>query len=186
MFIKQVKENMSLILVSDTTDEIVAVRVNKISKNNEHTNETHHEDKEQKNGVHNEDKAHNDDEPVSEGRKKLEQLGEAINSLINVYEHYNVEEVIEFMALAVHKDFRQKGIGLKIMNATIALIKNLELGGVIVKGEGSGNYVNKIFEKAGFDFLGEVVYKDFKVNGETVFKEMMGEHRAAMAFAKFV
>ena len=30
--IKQVKENMSLILVSDTTDEIVAVRVKKVSK----------------------------------------------------------------------------------------------------------------------------------------------------------
>ena len=182
---------MSLILISDTTGEIVAVRVNKISKNDEHANEAQNEDKEHINESHKENnehinEIHNDKgKPLSEGRKKLEQLGEAINSLINVYEHYNVEEVIEFMALAVHKDFRQKGIGLKIMNATLALIKNLELGGVIVKGEGSGNYVNKIFEKAGFDFLGEVVYKDFKVDGEIVFKDM-GEHRAAMAFAKLV
>ena len=191
MLIQQVKENITLILVSDTTDEIVAVRVNKISKKDEHANETQHEDKEYVNESNKENKEHinetqNDkSKAVSEGRKKLEQLGEAINSLINVYEHYNVDEVIEFMALAVHKDFRQRGIGLKIMNATLALIKNLELGGVIVKGAGSGNYVNKIFEKAGFDFLGEVVYKDFKVDGELVFKDM-GEHRATMAFAKFV
>ena len=89
------------------------------------------------------------------------------------------------MALAVHKDFRQRGIGLEFMNATLALIKYLDFGGIIVKGEGSGNYVNKVFEKAGFDFLGEVVYKDFKVDGEIVFKDM-DEHRAAMAFAKFV
>ena len=159
---------MSIILVSDTTDEIVAVRVNKISKKEEQTNELHNEDK-----------------PVSEGHKKLDQLGEAINSLINVYEHYNVDEVVEFMALAVHKDYRRRGIGLKIMNATLALIKSLDLGGVIVKGEGSGNYVNKIFENAGFDFLAEVVYKDFKVNGEVVFKDM-GEHRSARAFAKSI
>ena len=159
---------MSLILVSDTTDEIVAVRVNKISKKEDQPNDLYNEAK-----------------PVSEGRKKLDQLGEAINSLINVYEHYNVDEVVEFMALAVHKDYRRRGIGLKIMNATLALIKSLDLGGVIVKGEGSGNYVNKIFENAGFDFLAEVVYKDFKVNGEVVFKDM-GEHRSARAFAKFI
>ena len=159
---------MSLILVSDTTDEIVAVRVNKISKKEEQHKENSDEEK-----------------TVSEGRRKLDQLGEAINSLINIYEHYNVDEVVEFMALAVHKDYRKRGIGLKIMKATLALIKNLDLGGVIVKGEGSGNFVNKIFEDAGFDFLEEVVYKDFKVNGEIVFKDMR-EHRAARAYAKFV
>ena len=167
-FVEQVIENMSLILVSDTTDEIIAVRVNKISKKVEQTNELHNEDK-----------------PVSEGRKKLDQLGEAIKSLVNVYEHYNVDEVVELMSLAVHKDYRRRGIGLKIMKATLALIKNLDLGGVIVKGEGSGNYVNKIFANAGFDFLGEIVYKDFKVNGKVVFKEM-GEHRSTRVFAKFI
>ena len=138
---------MSLILVSDTTDEIVAVRVNKISKNHEHTNETLYEHKEQKNGVYNEDKTHNDDGPVSEGRKKLEQLGEANKSRINVYERYKVYEVIEFMALAVHKDFRQRGIGLEIVNATLVLIKYLDFGGVIVKGEGSENYVIKYLKR---------------------------------------
>ena len=167
-FVEQVIENMSLILVSDTTDEIIAVRVNKISKKDEQTNELHNEDK-----------------SVSEGRKQLDQLGEAIKSLVNVYEHYNVDEVAEFMALAVHKDYRRRGIGLKIMKATLALIKNLDLGGVIVKGEGSGNYVNKIFANAGFDFLGEIVYKDFKVNSEVVFKDM-GEHRSTRVFAKFI
>ena len=155
---------MSLVLVSDNTDEIVAIRVTRISKRVEDFDWN---------------------KLQSEGLKKVIGLVHALQIQCNIYEHYNVEEAIEFVSLGVHRDYRKKGIGLKIMRAAIALIKNMELNGVIVKGEGSSNYSQRIYEKVGFDTHAEVFYDDHKEDGEVVFKNM-GEHKSTIQYALFV
>ena len=159
------KQNVSLILVSDTTGQIVAVRVSNIGR-----------------------KGHNlvDPENVKpEGLRKIFGLLGVLYSLCDVYEHYNVDEYFGFVALGVHKDYRRKGIGLKIQKAAVNMVKNFELGPIVLKGEGTSNFSKKIYEKLEFDILAEVIYEDYKENGEVVFRNM-GDDKSIKLYGKVV
>ena len=143
------QQNLSLVLVSDTTGEIIAGRITTISNK---------KDKFDK------------DQFRTEGFKKMIDLYCHLLSFCNVYDRYNVDEVVQFFGLGVHRDYRQRGIGYRVMKAALAMIQNLELGAVLVKGEGTSNYSKKIYEKNGFENLAEVIYDDYKEDGEVVFK----------------
>ena len=106
-------------------------------------------------------------------------------SLCNVYDHYNVEEVVHFFKLAVHKNFRGKSIAMKLMKAAIAFIRNLDIGPLVIRGEGSSNFSQRIYEKLGFDVLAEVVYADYMVDGEVVVKNT-GEHKSEKVYGMII
>ena len=106
-------------------------------------------------------------------------------SLCNVYDHYNVEEVVHFFKLVVHKNFRGKGIAMKLMKAAIAFIRNLDIGPLVIRGEGSSKFSQRIYEKLGFDVLAEVVYADYMVDGEVVVKNT-GEHKSEKVYGMII
>ena len=155
---------MCLALVSDSTGEIVGVRANHIISKAVKLDKTHIK---------------------TEGIRKFINFIQYLDSLCSVFDHYNVEEVFHFLALGVHKDYRQRGIGTKMMKAAVTLVENLGLGNVIIKGDGTSNYSKRIFEKLGFDMLLEVKYEDYKENGDVVFKNM-GEHKSFKVYGKKV
>ena len=61
------------------------------------------------------------------------------------------------------------------MKREIDFVKDLEMGNVI-RGEGSSNFSQRIYEKLGFETLLEIQYEDYKQDGEFVFKNT-GEHK---------
>lgn len=158
-----VQKNMTLALVSDTTGEIVAVRVAHVAK------------------------AKPNEKVVfkSNNLNKIFDLFGRLEDLCNPFHHFNVEEAVGFITLGVHRDYRQKGIGTIIMRAAVELVKNLGLGPVVIKGEGTSSYSQRIYEKLNFSVLSEVVYEEYKENGEIVFKNM-GIHKSARLYGKVV
>ena len=145
------KKQMSLILISNTTQEIVGMML-----------------------IHINSKASNLRADISkltdEGLKKINRIIRDIDALCDIYDHYNCTELIRFLAFGVHRNYRSRGIGTKVMKAAVLFVQNLGLGDVIIKGEGSSRDCQRCHEKLGFDLLAEIKYKDHKENGEVVFK----------------
>lgn len=71
------------------------------------------------------------------------------------------------------------------MRAAVFFIRNLELGDVVIKGEGTSNFSKRVFEKVGFEVLAEVVYADYKVDGKIVIHST-GEHKTGRLYGLFV
>ena len=56
---------------------------------------------------------------------------------------------------------------------------------VLVKALDDSNYSHRIFERFGFDCLAEIMYDDYKVDGEQVVT-YTGEHKSIKIFCKVV
>ena len=164
IFLFQIKQNVSLILISDTTGQIVAARVSNIGRK---------------------DKTFDPDTIPNEGLRKIFGLLGVLYSLCDAYEHYKVDEYFGFVALGVHKNYRRKGIGLKLQTAAVNLVKNFEMGPIVLKGEGTSNFSKKIYEKLRFDILAEIMYDNHKENGDVVFKNM-GDNKSIKLYGKVV
>ena len=108
-----------------------------------------------------------------------------LKSLCNTLSHYDVKNAVHFLVLGVHKDYRRRGIGCKVMSAAVQLVKQLELGPVVVTGEGTSTYSQRIYEKLGFETNAEVIYDEYQVNGELVFKNM-GDQKSMRLYGKVV
>ena len=158
------KQNLSIALISDATGEIVGVRLMNILNKNVTFDTANLK---------------------SEKFKLIADFILYLRSLADVFEHYSVEDVIRFSAISVHRDFRCKGIGSKLMKAAISYVGNLGLGPVVVTGEGSSNYAKRIYEKCGFDSLAEVVFADYKADGHVVFQGLE-EHKLERLYGKVV
>ena len=164
IYLFQVNQNVSLVLISDTSNQVVAVRVSFISKKNKQFDMVNIK---------------------SEGLLKIVGIIKELRSFCDVYEHYKVDECVSFIALGVHKDYRRKGIGLKVQKAAVTMAKNFDLGPILLKGEGTSNFSKKIYEKLGFDILAEVLYENHKENGEVVFRNM-GDDKSIKLYGKVV
>ena len=159
------RQNMTVVLVNTKSREIIGQRVLSIMS------------------IH--DKIDLDKIKVP-GNRKFLQLYDTINKKSDFWNHYKVEEAFHFFGLSVHRDFRRRGIGTKLMQAALLFIKNMNLGQpVLVKALGDSNYSHRIFERCGFDCLAEIMYDDYKVDGEQVVTGT-GEHKSIKLFCKMV
>ena len=158
------KEKLSICLVSSTTGEIIGGRVCSIENKHNTIDTTKFK---------------------SEALRKAVDMTYYFDSLCNIFDHYKVDEVIHFAKLAVHRNFRGKGIGTKLMKAAIAFVKNLQLGPLVIKGEGSSNFSQRIYERLGFDILAELKYGDYKVNGDVVVTNA-GENKSEKLYGKVI
>ena len=165
LIMSELEDNMSVGIVSKSTGNLVGFRIMSIISKDEHDIDT--------------------EEVTSEKFKIVEDFLNYLAGFNNVFEHYGVEDVVHFFGLGVHRDWRKKGIGSKLMQAAMTLVANLGIGPVVITGEGSSNYSKKIFEKFGFDILAGVVFADYKINGQEVFKNL-GEHKCERLYGKIV
>ncbi|XP_052818383.1 arylalkylamine N-acetyltransferase 1-like [Mya arenaria] len=108
-------------------------------------------------------------------RKEFEFI-EAMNMEVNVFETYGIDELIQFLGLGVSAKYRRRGFGATLMQAGVKLASNLGIEPIYIKGEGSSNYSQRIYEKLGFKTLFTKKFEDYKVDGEVVFKNT-GEHK---------
>ena len=160
----ELRHNMSLALVSASSGEIIGVRINSIISKND---------------------LHDTSQIKSEKMKIIEEFLIYLGDLNNIFDHYGVEDAVHFFGIGIHREYRGNGFGTQLMKAAIALFKNLEIGGIVIKGEGSSNYSKRIYEKFEFDILAEVVYADYKVDGVVVFQNL-GEHKYERLYGKVV
>ena len=72
--------------------------------------------------------------------KRVIRLYEYSKELVDVYEHYGVNEIFEMIGLSVHRDYRRKGIRLKMMQFALQFITNMNIGPFVVKGTCDSNY----------------------------------------------
>ena len=159
------KENISLALFLSDTGEIVGQRAIHISS------------KDDKIDIEN-----FKDGPI---RKMIAFFDYKNNLYSNIWEKYGVEEAFEFFGLSVHKDYRRRGIGLKLMQATLLFFKSMNLGPVLSKGDCSSNFSKRIYERLHFDCLGEIKFEDYKVDGKQVITNT-GEHKSLKIYGKMI
>ena len=159
------RENLSVLLISNSTDEIIAVRLS-------HTTEK---------------------EGNSELKKKVKNK-KFVTMLTflthkdeesNPFDKYGVDKAVYFVMLGVDRRYRRRGIGTKIMDAAIKFYSEIGIEPVVIKGEGTSNFSKRIYEKFGFETLHEFPYEDYKIDGEIVFNNT-GEHKSCKIFAKII
>jgi len=149
VLMKNLSENVSVLLISNTTDEIIACRTMAIAKRNEEADGSKTEN--------------------IKWVKIMDFLGHRYHEM-DVFKRFNVDTAVAFIALATHKDHRAQGIASKLMQATLLFCKELGLSPVCVKGEGTSNYSQRIYEKFDFETIHTLKYDEYKIDGEIVFK----------------
>lgn len=107
------------------------------------------------------------------------------DNLCNIYEYYDVDDVVHLCQLAVHQKHRHKGIGTKLVMAVKEFVRNFDIGAVVVRVEGSSNFSKRIFENLGFGTLAEVTYADYEDGGKIIFANT-GEHRSVRLYGQVV
>ena len=150
------KQNLSLAMVSSDTGEIVAGQVIKIASKHEPF------DKSKFNGNF---------------VLSYDALTNHFDSILNTYEHYDVDELIWLIEFVVKREERQKGFGTKLIEAVKEFVKQLGIGPVVMRVEGTSNYSQRVFEKLGFSTLATVYYSEYKIDDKIVFVNT-GEHKA--------
>ena len=95
------------------------------------------------------------------------------NNEVDFFKRYEIEEAFHFYTLGVHKDFRRLGLGSRLLQAGVALGK--ELGLQAIKGEGTSTFSQQIYEKNDFDILATMPYDQYTYKGRRL-SEGTGEH----------
>jgi hypothetical protein len=62
-----------------------------------------------------------------------------------------------------------------VLSAGLMFCKEIGFDTVCIKGEGTSNYSQRIYEKFNFETIHTFKYDEYKINGEVVFKNT-GEH----------
>ena len=141
------QHNISIALVSCATKEIIGGRIIHIADRND---------------------VHDASRLKAEPLRKVIDIMTELDRRCNIFDHYCVNDVIHFFGIGVRRDYRRRGIGEMLMRAAICFVRNLGLGDVIIKGEGTSTFSQRVFEKIGFDILSEIVYADYKVDRKAV------------------
>ena len=158
------QQNLSIALVSSKTQEIIGGRIIKVNN------------REDKLAI---------GTFQSEGMKQFAYISTEADKRCNIFDYYNVDEVLYFYGLTVHRGYRRRGIGERLMRAALFFIRCLDLGTVIIKGGGTSTFSQRLFEKLGFEKLSEVVYSEFKLDGKVVITNS-GEHKSEIRYGMSV
>ena len=153
--------NLSLLLVSDKTGEIIACRGIAIGKNG---------------------KTINMDHVKNEQCLTIMKFLSHKNEEMDVFKRFGVDTAIEMVRLGTCK-YRQRGIASKMMEAALLFCEGLVLSPVCLKGECTSVYSQKIYEKLGFETLHTFNYDEYKINDEIVFKNT-GIHKCTKIYVK--
>nr|CAD7260531.1 unnamed protein product [Timema shepardi] len=107
------------------------------------------------------------------------QLLEHIEGQVNVFEKYNVNEYMAAMGLSVDREFRGQKLGLELLKARSDLGRSVGLKLTVTVFTAMASQIQA--ERAGFELLAEIDYKDYKVDGEVVYPNTMTKSFKLMA-----
>ena len=148
------RKNLSLCLINKENDEIMGVRLTEVMKRSDPPFNP----------------AESPDQPI----RDLLTFAHHKDSEFDVYDRIGSDEAMHFFTLAVHRKYRQLGIGSRLLRAAVAMCKEQGIKGI--KGEGSSNFSQRIYEKEGFDTILTVSYEEYKLPSGRTIRETSGEH----------
>ncbi|KAL4218875.1 hypothetical protein ACF0H5_021463 [Mactra antiquata] len=99
------------------------------------------------------------------------------------FQHFKTDCAIQFLGLVVHDRHRNKGFASQLFEAALNFVQNLGVSQVVVKGEGSSIFSQKIYEKFGFEKIYEKVFADYGKENNIALKDT-GEHLKYVAYGK--
>lgn len=103
--------------------------------------------------------------PEEEPLKALLTLTTLQEKEINVFERYEVDEVVDFFILAVKEKYRCMGVAGRLFAASVAMC--WELGFKAIKGGGTSSYSHKLYDNQGFESLSTLALDTYYHNGGT-------------------
>lgn len=160
LLLRRFSGNLSLLLIDDVTNEIIGVRTIIITHKDTRTFET------------------SDD--MVEKVKTIYTFLTFLNKKMDVFAYFGVDTAIHFINLGIHKQYRNRGLASKLMEAAMSFCGQTGLSTPCIKVEATSLYSQKIFEKLGFEALNTVYFADYKVNDEVVFKNTEPTTKAVM------
>ena len=147
MFTSIFQQNISLVLLCADHSEVMGLRCIRVINSNEEINP---------------------DEIDYLKMRKWAKLWISVDEVAKFFEHYKVEESVHMFGLGVAKKYRHQGLATKLMQAALNFLGNLEISPLPIKGDATSNYTKRVYEKTGFEFIQELCYADYKVDGEQV------------------
>lgn len=99
---------------------------------------------------------------------------------LNICHRYGIDEAVHFYTLGVHQNYRRRGLGSKLLRAAVAMAKQLGFKGI--KGEGTSNFTQRIYEKEGFETLFVMPYDSYLTPSGKTIREGSGEHTATKVY----
>ena len=99
----------------------------------------------------------------------------------NFFNHYGIDEAIQFLGLGVHRKHRGKGLATKLTKFYIKFLRYLGVFPVHVKVEGSSNYSKNIYQNLGFETLYELKFLNYFVDDKQVFGDT-GFHKSVRCY----
>ena len=152
------KQNLSIMAVSDDTNEMMGIRTCRIAKKSDETDFSH---------------------VTYENVKDMWTFLCHKDGEMDLFNRFSMEEMFHFVALAVHQKYRRRGLGFILLSAGVALAK--QLGFKAVKGEGTSNFSQRIYEKRGFETILEIPYSQYKYK-DGYLGECTGEHSSTKIY----
>ncbi|KAI4502003.1 hypothetical protein M0802_002685 [Mischocyttarus mexicanus] len=123
-----------------------------------------------------------------------------LESRVNFFDKYDTDAMLEIFYIATDAKYRRRGIGLGLTKCSLKLMKMLKngeiekvsMGGEIVLKNAipnvaiaifTSNYSIRIGEKMGGEFLVELLYEDYIVNGNKMSEKIDSNHKRAALVA---
>lgn len=155
-------ENLSILLIDNTTKEIIGCRGLAICKNG---------------GA---------DFSLMTTNKEWRHIWAFVdhkNAEMNVFKRFNVDIAVAFLFLCTRKDYRSKGLASRMFQAAILFCKELGLSHVCIKGDGSALHSQRIYEKFGFETIHVMRHDEYIIDGEVIFKNT-GDEESTKCYLK--
>ena len=99
---------------------------------------------------------------------------------LHIFERFDSDMAVNFFTLVVNPKYRQLGIGSRVFMAAVAMCKGLGIKGI--RGEGTSNFSQLIFEKNGFETLFTMPYDNYKTPSGRTIQETSGEHTSSKLY----
>ena len=146
-YLSWLADGLSLAVVENTTDRIVAIALNFILRQS--------------------DSSPSQDEALNDENRIIWNLLDDLEKDYDIFQQFNTNRGLELLFLGVHQQHCGKGLAKKLTEKTLELAK--EAGFTFVKSNPTAKATSHIFEILGFETINEMKVKDFYINQQPAF-----------------
>lgn len=136
--------NLAIMLL-DNVEDVIAIRFATIGLADQHVD---------------------DDSIKTPQHKMLMQFYHMGERKADFFGRFGTKECIQFFGLGTNDKYRHLHVATRLFECAVNMMRYLGVDPIYIKGEGSNQYSQKVYEHEGFELLHEEPYADWEVNGE--------------------